>query len=163
MKPRIDVVAAIIRREDGAFLCAQRSQTMSLAGMWEFPGGKIEINEHPYDALIREIHEELGCLIVRDDSIAYTDTSYEYDTVWVRLITWRCSIQEGIPLAKEHQALLWLQPADMSGLDWAAADLPAVHRILRECSVLQSDRNIKTNGVSMNNEEERKYVELESD
>lgn len=76
MKKQINVVGAVVVR-DGTILCAQRSASMSLPGMWEFPGGKIELGETPEQALRRELDEELLCTIDVGDHVE--TTSYEYD------------------------------------------------------------------------------------
>lgn len=119
---QINVVGAVIVR-DGQILCAQRG-TGSLAGMWEFPGGKIQAGESPRDALIREIDEELLCEVVVEDEV--TTTSYEYDFGVVTLTTFWCELVSGEPTLTEHTAVQWLRPSELDQLDWAPADLPAV-------------------------------------
>lgn len=76
MKKEINVVGAVVTN-DGKILSAQRSESMSLPGMWEFPGGKIEPGETPRAALVREMQEELLCTVVIGDEVA--STRYEYD------------------------------------------------------------------------------------
>lgn len=119
------VGAAIV--EDGLVLCAQRGPTGRLAGLWEFPGGKIEYDESPASALKREIREELDCVVHVGQEI--TTTSHEYDFGVVTLTTFYCSLLEGTPRTSEHAAIAWLPPKDLFSLEWAPADIPAVEMI----------------------------------
>ncbi|PWC06070.1 (deoxy)nucleoside triphosphate pyrophosphohydrolase [Mycetocola zhujimingii] len=129
MKKQINVVGAVIRR-DGSILCAQRGAGGSLAGMWEFPGGKIEPGETPREALEREIVEELQCRVSVGAQV--TSTVHEYDFGIVTLTTYYCELVEGIPVLSEHDAVVWLQPSQLRTLEWAPADVPAVELIERE-------------------------------
>src|ERR1700730_4648022 len=103
---KIDVVGAVILNDKNEILCALRSQKMSLPGLWEFPGGKIEPNETPQGSLIREIKEELHCTITVGELVAVA--TYEYPAIIVRLITYLAKIVDGVPLANEHEQLIWL-------------------------------------------------------
>jgi len=124
---KVDVVGAVIFNKKNEVLCALRSQTMSLPGMWEFPGGKIEAGETPEQSLAREIKEELSCSIQVGELIA--DNTHEYPTVIVRLITYRATILEGTPIPTEHEKLIWLPIAQLDSLEWAAADLPTIQKL----------------------------------
>lgn len=126
MKKHLDVVGAVIVRA-GTILCAQRGPAGALPGMWEFPGGKIEPGESPREALEREIVEELHCRVEVGETI--TGTTYEYEFGIVTLTTFYCELVEGEPEVSEHQAVLWLQPAELRSLEWAPADIPAVDLI----------------------------------
>ena len=119
------VGAAIVDR--GLVLCAQRGPQGNLAGLWEFPGGKIEDDESPESALEREIHEELDCRVHVGQEI--TTTSHAYDFGVVTLITFYCNLVAGTPRTSEHAAIAWLAPADLQTLEWAPADIPAVEKI----------------------------------
>ena len=122
MKKQINVVGAVIVK-DGEVLCAQRGKG-SLAGLWEFPGGKIEPNESARDALQREIEEELLCTVTVGDEI--TTTAHEYNFGIVNLTTFLCELVDGSPVLTEHADVRWLEPARMNELEWAPADVPAV-------------------------------------
>jgi 8-oxo-dGTP diphosphatase len=124
----IDVVGAVIMNDKKEVLCALRSQRMSMPGFWEFPGGKVEPGEDPKAALIREIQEELGCLIEVGDFI--TDEPYGYPKVTIRLLTYYASIVHGKPKANEHEKLIWLPKEELRTLQWAPADLPTIARIM---------------------------------
>ena len=122
----IRVVGAVIV-DGGLVLCAQRGPHGNLAGLWEFPGGKVEGRESPESALEREIREELDCVVRVGSEI--TTTSYEYEFGVVRLTTFYCSLVGGTPRTSEHAAIAWLTPHDLQTLEWAPADIPAVEKI----------------------------------
>lgn len=126
---RVEVVGAVLVNENDEILCALRSQTMSLPGLWEFPGGKIEAGESPENALKREIKEELGVEITVGEQIA--DVTHEYSTVIVRLLTYYAKIIDSSqPLAAEHEKLEWLGRHKLGELEWAPADIPTVEKIV---------------------------------
>jgi 8-oxo-dGTP diphosphatase len=124
---KVDVVGAVILNEKNEVLCALRSQKMSLPGLWEFPGGKIEADETPKESIIREIQEELNCKIEVGKLVA--DATHEYPTVTVRLITYLCQIIDGVPTANEHEKIIWLPMNALHSLDWAPADLPTLEAL----------------------------------
>ncbi|TAP28494.1 MULTISPECIES: (deoxy)nucleoside triphosphate pyrophosphohydrolase [Micrococcaceae] len=126
MKKQINVVGAVIVRND-EILCAQRGLGGSLGGMWEFPGGKIESGETPRQALEREIQEELLCTVTVADEV--TSTTYEYDFGIVTLTTFYCELVDGEPQLTEHEDAKWLKRDELSTLEWAPADIPAVEII----------------------------------
>lgn len=123
MKKNAEVVGAVIVR-DGKILCARRGISGALPGLWEFPGGKIELSETKPEALTREIREELSTEIIVGDEIECT--THEYDFATVTLTTFFCSISSGEPKRSEHSELLWLKPQELSELEWAPADIPTV-------------------------------------
>jgi 8-oxo-dGTP diphosphatase len=124
---KIDVVGAVILNEKDEVLCALRSQNMSLPGLWEFPGGKIEANETPETSLIREIKEELNCSIEVGKLVA--DATHQYPTIIVRLITYMARIIQGTPTASEHEKIIWLPMNSLHTLEWAPADLPTIEAL----------------------------------
>lgn len=131
MPKQIDVVGAVIVR-DGKVLAAQRGPGMTMAGMWEFPGGKIEPGETEQQSLAREIREELSATVEVGDHVV--TTSYDYDFGTVNLSTYYCSLVGGEPAASEHSELRWVEPVDLSHLDWAPADIEAVEWVTRDLS-----------------------------
>ncbi|PGX17471.1 8-oxo-dGTP diphosphatase MutT [Priestia megaterium] len=126
MKKDIYVVGAVIV-EDEKILCAQRGPTKALAYKWEFPGGKIEEGESPQDALRREISEEMHCKVHISEQVEHT--VYEYDFGIVHLTTFYCKLIEGSPVLTEHVSIKWLPPSELSSLDWAPADIPAIEKL----------------------------------
>ena len=125
MQGPIYVVAAAIQHE-GRILVTQRA-TGPLAGLWEFPGGKVEPGEPPEDALAREICEELSCIVEVGSIVATNRHNYEFATI--DLSVYWCTIIDGSPQLREHSAVRWLLPAELASVRWAAADLPAVEAI----------------------------------
>lgn len=124
----IEVVGAVIV-QDGKILCAQRGKRGNLPLTWEFPGGKVEPNETPENALQREIREELQCVVDVGEQI--TTTVHEYDFATISLTTFYCTLIKGTPRLTEHTALTWLSPADLQTLEWAPADIPAVEIVTK--------------------------------
>ena len=129
MKKTVKVVGAIIINECDEVLCALRSPKMSLPNYWEFPGGKIEPNESIEDAVIREIQEELDCTIKALQ--VFNDYTHEYEHIFVNLITVLCELVQVKPNANEHAELRWVSKSQLNKLNWAPADLPAVHELMK--------------------------------
>lgn len=127
----IKVVAAAIIR-NSKILAVQRSEQMLLPGMWEFPGGKIELNESPKDALIREIKEELDATI---EVLHLVNTAeYDYNFGRVSLTTYTAKVAEGELTLLEHQNYRWLSPHELLDIDWAPVDIPAA-QLLTQLSI----------------------------
>lgn len=126
MARQVDVVGAVIIRE-GTVLCVQRGNAGTLPGKWEFPGGKVEPGEEAVAALAREIREELDCAVDVGDLL--TTTVYDYPFGTVKLMTYVCALTEGDPSLTEHAAMMWALPGQLTELDWAAADIPAVELV----------------------------------
>ncbi len=122
----VSVVGAVIVR-NGLVLCAQRGPDGSLPGLWEFPGGKVELGESKVDALHREIREELSVDVLVGEEL--DSSTYEYDFAAVTLTTFWCSLPAGEPAKSEHSDLRWLSPRDLHEIEWAPADIPAVTKI----------------------------------
>ena len=129
MKKRINVVGAVLTRGQ-TILAARRSSTMSLPDMWEFPGGKIEMNESPEQALLRELEEELLCTAEIGARIETTEHEYDFGTVI--LTTYYCSLTGEEPRLTEHSEIRWVQAAELDQLDWAPADIPAVVQVMKD-------------------------------
>jgi 8-oxo-dGTP diphosphatase len=124
--PVLEVVCALIEDEAGRLLLAQRPAGKHLAGLWEFPGGKIEAGESPRAALIREIAEELGC--VATPGVALTPVTHAYEKVTVRLMPFLARLESAgaTPEAREHAALRWVTRAEIGTMPMPAADAPIV-------------------------------------
>lgn len=121
------MVGAIIENEKKEIFCALRGPEMTLPNYWEFPGGKIEQGESKEEALKREIKEELGCMIEVYDHVE--DTTHEYEKVIVRLETFMAKIVSGTPIATEHAQIKWIPRTELSSLNWAPADIPAIEKL----------------------------------
>jgi 8-oxo-dGTP diphosphatase len=128
-KKNIYVVGAVIIK-DNKVLCAQRGNSKTLPYKWEFPGGKIEKGETEKKALEREIEEEMKCTIEVGDQVEHT--VYEYDFGVVHLTTFYCTLLDGIPVLTEHTSIKWLPKEELSTLDWAPADIPAINKLIEE-------------------------------
>ncbi len=120
----VEVVAAVIERPDGSFLLAQRPAGKVYAGYWEFPGGKIEPGETPFEALRRELHEELGI----EAQIAYPWLCfvYSYPHATVRLNFLRVSHWHGEPAGRERQAFSWQRPEALTVGPMLPANAPVL-------------------------------------
>lgn len=130
MKKTVHVVGAIIENDKNEIFCALRGPEMSLANYWEFPGGKIEVGETPEQALSREIREEFNCSIEVGEKVE--DTTYEYEKVIVRLETYMAKLVDGQPVALEHAETKWVSREEITEMNFAPADIPAVEKIANE-------------------------------
>ena len=119
------VVAAIIQNPQGQYLCCKRGDWKSAPNKWEFPGGKPEANESLEDAIVREIREELG-VEIRVLRQFDRSTTGEIDLVCIV-----CELVDAVPTSStDHSELRWVPEEELSKLDWAEPDLPALKRIL---------------------------------
>ncbi|MWA13399.1 (deoxy)nucleoside triphosphate pyrophosphohydrolase [Streptomyces sp. BA2] len=121
MTERIVVGAALY--DDGRLLAARRTAPPELAGRWELPGGKVEPGEHPEEALVRELREELG---VAAEPVARVPGQWPLKPGYV-LWVWTAKLLSGAPEPLEdHDELRWLAPDEVWSVDWLDADVPAV-------------------------------------
>lgn len=124
------VAACALVDSDGRVLLAQRPQGKPMAGLWEFPGGKIEAGEQPEQTLIRELNEELG-IVVREDCLApLTFASHAYPDFHLLMPLYVCWRWEGTVTAREAQRLAWVKPNRLRDYDMPPADLPLVSHLM---------------------------------
>jgi len=123
----IEVVAAVIER-DGRYLITRRVEGTHLAGLWEFPGGKILPGEKPADALSRELKEELGVEATVGELIQTVDWTYPEKSV--RLLFFRCALT-GAPAPLEGQEMRWVAAADLPSFHFPDADATLIARLSR--------------------------------
>ena len=120
------VAACALIDADGRVLLAQRPEGKSMAGLWEFPGGKVEAGERPEDTLIRELHEELG-IVVREECLApLAFASHSYPDFHLLMPLYVCRRWEGTMTAKEGQSLTWARPNRLRDYKMPPADEPLV-------------------------------------
>jgi 8-oxo-dGTP diphosphatase len=120
------VVAVALIDADNRILLAQRPQGKSLAGLWEFPGGKVDPGERPEQALIRELHEELG-IEVKDACLApLTFASHAYDDFHLLMPLYVCRRWQGFVTAREGQGLKWVLARDLRDYAMPPADAPLI-------------------------------------
>lgn len=125
-RPVILVVAVALIDADGRVLLAQRPEGKSMAGLWEFPGGKIEAGEAPEAALIRELCEELG-VDTEDSCLApLTFASHAYETFHLLMPLYVCRKWQGTPMPREGQVLKWVRPENLRDYPMPAADIPLI-------------------------------------
>ena len=122
---QIEVVAAIIQR-DGAYFATQRGYG-EFEGMWEFPGGKIELGETHEMALKREIQEELGVDISIEELLC--TTNYDYPSFHLTMHCYLCSIAAGKIELREHKSARWLTTETLDSVEWLPADKDAVIKL----------------------------------
>ena len=120
------VVAAALVDDEGRVLIAQRPQGKQLAGMWEFPGGKVEAGETPEAALIRELEEELGIVVKKACLAPFVFASHTYDDFHLLMPLFLIRRWEGEPQAREHTAIKWVKPNAMRDYAMPPADAPLV-------------------------------------
>jgi len=116
---------------DGRVLLAQRPPGKPMAGLWEFPGGKVEAGETPEAALIRELHEELGIDTWASCLAPLTFASHAYDDFHLLMPLFACRKWQGTPQSNEGQALKWVRPNALKDYPMPAADIPLIS-ILRD-------------------------------
>lgn len=133
------VTAAIIV-EHGKVLIARRAPGQMLAGMWEFPGGKVEGAETLAQCLVRELREELGLTVVVGTIVA--ESTYCYDHGELRLVAMDTRIISGTPTPVVHDQIHWVAPSDLEGYNLAPADIPIARIVVKKTS----EPNLAGNG-----------------
>lgn len=132
MTRKVVLVSAVALIDpDGRVLLAQRPEGKSMAGLWEFPGGKIEAGETPEEALIRELHEELGIDTWSSCLAPLTFASHAYEDFHLLMPLFACRRWNGTPQSKEGQALKWVKAQDLKNFAMPPADVPLIP-ILRD-------------------------------
>jgi 8-oxo-dGTP diphosphatase len=124
--PVVLVVAAALVDVDGRVLICKRPQGKQLAGLWEFPGGKVEAGETPEAALIRELEEELGLAVTHPCLAPFVFASHTYENFHLLMPLYLCRRWEGFAEAREHEALAWVKPDRLADYPMPPADLPLV-------------------------------------
>jgi 8-oxo-dGTP diphosphatase len=125
------VSAVALIDADGRILLAQRPEGKSMAGLWEFPGGKVEPGETPEVALIRELQEELGIDTWASCLAPLTFASHSYEDFHLLMPLFACRKWDGIPQAREGQVLKWVAAKDLKSYPMPPADVPLIP-ILRD-------------------------------
>ncbi len=125
------VSAVALIDPDGRVLLAQRPEGKSMAGLWEFPGGKVEDGENPEEALIRELQEELGIDTWASCLAPLTFASHSYENFHLLMPLYACRRWEGTPQSREGQALKWVRANELKDYPMPAADIPLIP-ILRD-------------------------------
>ena len=133
MSALLDVVVGVLVDGNQRVLIAQRPAGKHLAGAWEFPGGKSRDGESPFDALRRELNEELGIDVISAEPL--TALEHEYPDRRVRLDVWWVLEFEGAPAACEQQALRWVSPDELTMAAMLPADGPIVDCVLARLGV----------------------------
>jgi 8-oxo-dGTP diphosphatase len=124
------VAACALVDVDGRVLIAQRPAGRSMAGLWEFPGGKIEAGERPEHTLIRELREELGIIVSEPCLAPLTFASHAYPDFHLLMPLFVCRRWEGTPAALEGQALKWVKPNQLKEFPMPPADLPLISHLM---------------------------------
>ncbi len=122
----LHVVAVALIDDEGRVLVQQRPAGKPMAGLWEFPGGKIEPGETPEAALIRELHEELGIDVAQAGLTPAVFASEPLGGRHLLLLVYLCREWRGTPIAHHAEALQWVRPAELHGLAMPPADAPLI-------------------------------------
>ena len=124
--PTVLVVAVALIDVDGRVLIAKRPEGKQLAGLWEFPGGKVEPGERPEQALIRELKEELDIDVKESCLAPFVFASHAYDSFHLLMPLYLCRRWDGVVTAREHDALAWVKPDKLPDYPMPPADEPLV-------------------------------------
>ncbi len=129
MKLLLAAAVALID-QDCRVLIAQRPQGKSFAGLWEFPGGKVEVDERPEAALVRELREELGIAVEEACLVPLTFASFAYEDFHLLMPLYICRRWTGLVTARENQTLKWLRPKDLQAYPMLPADAPLIPALI---------------------------------
>ena len=124
--PIVLIAAVALFDKDGRVLIAKRPEGKSMAGLWEFPGGKVEAGETPEQALIRELQEELAVDTVESCLAPFTFASHAYHDFHLLMPLYVCRVWEGTVTPKEGQVLKWVRPLQLKEYPMPPADVPLV-------------------------------------
>jgi 8-oxo-dGTP diphosphatase len=124
------VAAVALIDQDCRVLIAQRQQGKTLADLWEFPGGKVELDERPEAALIRELREELGIAVEEACLAPFTFASFAYPDFHLLMPLYICRRWTGFVAARENQTLKWVRPQDLRAYPMPPADAPLIPALL---------------------------------
>jgi len=124
------VVACALIDADKRVLLAQRPEDKPMAGLWEFPGGKVEPGERPEQTLIRELREELGITVSEPCLAPLTFASHAYQTFHLLMPLYICRRWEGMVIAREGQALAWVRANKLRDYPMPAADIPLIPHLM---------------------------------
>jgi 8-oxo-dGTP diphosphatase len=127
---RLLVAAVALIDKDGRVLLAQRPEGKALAGLWEFPGGKVEEGERPEEALVRELKEELSIDVTESCLAPLTFASHAYPDFHLLMPLYVCRRWKGLVQALEGQQLKWVRPRDMKDYPMPPADAPLIPHLV---------------------------------
>jgi 8-oxo-dGTP diphosphatase len=122
----IRVVCGIIENDGKVFVC-RRKENKSLAGFWEFPGGKVEPGEDDKEALKRELVEELEMVVEVSDLVG--NSIYDYGEVEVNLLAYHCTLKRYEGVLSDHDVFDWVLPGELPSINLAPADIPIARRL----------------------------------
>ena len=129
-KKIVTVAAAALIDTEGKILITQRPEGKAMAGLWEFPGGKLEPGETPEYALCRELREELDIKTAEGCLYPLTFTSHSYETFHLFMPLYVLRQWEGTPTLKEHAAMAWVDPVDLYNYAMPEADKPLIPALI---------------------------------
>jgi 8-oxo-dGTP diphosphatase len=124
--PIVLVVAVALVDVDGRVLIARRPEGKAMAGLWEFPGGKVDPRETPEQALIRELREEIGIDVTEKCLAPLTFASHRYDDFHLLMPLYVCRVWDGMVVAREGQALKWVRALELKDYPMPPADIPLI-------------------------------------
>ncbi len=124
--PILLVAACALVDVDGRVLICKRPQGKALAGLWEFPGGKLESGETPEACLIRELHEELGIEVNTACLAPFVFASHGYESFHLLMPLYLCRRWDGVVTPREHEAIEWVKPSRLGDYPMPPADAPLV-------------------------------------